>query len=677
MVRLSKFIESISIKAKYFPKDRLAIIYGDEQTTWKQLMTRVNKLANGLKNLGVKKGNKVAFLFYNSPQFLESNLAIQELGAIPVPTNFRYVASEIEFLLNNSDSLIFIFDDTALDEINKILGNIPKVKYLIHSGPKSRTPEGMLNYEELITESKDKLIKVNVDISDTAVIIYTGGTTGRPKGVMLSYDNILSNEEAAVIFLASMLPSVDDLDLPMFAKNEFQRRIYEALPTSISGIPEVFYEKNPQFRDKVIVTEQPAKKGPSIPAMTYAIREGKIKTFIGKPPEGKWHGLLHMSLADQTRDLANLKPMLVSKWGKIKMALRMLKLMLQKRIKVEGEKEVAKALKKALLSRKEDEEIPKTIMIPPLFHLGSYAVFLTAWVFQSAIVVFTKSKHFNPEEILEMIEREKLKQIFLVPTMWKRVLDYLEKNERQFDLSSISVCLSGAALFRGKYKKKLLKYFTNAIILDSLGQSEMSPVATMKIDGDINEVKDRSVGKAIEGVEVKIVDENNNLVPEGTIGELCYKSPAVMQGYYKDEEKTKETIDSDGFLHSGDLGYLKDGEYFIVERKKECINTGGEKVFPVEVEEILSEHPKIDQVAVIGVPDDEWGETIRAVVIPKEGEKMTEQEVTSYVEGKLAGYKKPRSVVFVNQFPISPVGKILRQKIRELYGQPSKAIMED
>ena len=666
MVRLGKFKEAVYIKAKFYPKDRVAIIYGDKQITWKQLNSRINKLANALKKLGIKKGHKVAFLFFNSPQFLEANTAIQELGAIPVPMNFRYVASEMEFLLNNSDSLAFIFDDDALPELQKIRDKIPKVKYLIHDGP--NTPDDMLNYEEIIEAAKDKEIKVNMDIHDIAVIIYTGGTTGRPKGVMLSYDNILYNEESAMAFIASVLPPVEELDLPVFAKNELQRRVLEAAKT-LSGIPEVFFE-DPKMQDKVIVVDSTSERGPSLPVMTYAIREGRIKPFVEKPPEGNYHGLVRMGIAHQTRELANFSPLSYSRRGKFILFFKLLKLLLTGRIKVTGEKEVKKALKHAMRNRPKEEEIDKVMMVPPLFHLASYAMFLISWIFRGSTVVFLKSKRFNAIELLETIEREQLKSLFLVPTMWKRVIDALETSERKFDLSSITLCLSGAAVLRGKYKKKLLQYFPNTILVDAFGQTEMAPVATIRVDGDEKEVQDRCVGALLEGLEMKIVDENNNPVPEGEIGEICYKGDSVMKGYYKDDKKTKEAIDKDGFLHGGDLGYIKNGEVFIVERKKECINTGGEKVFPLEVEEILADHPKINQVCVIGVPDEEWGETVRAVVIPKEGETLSKEEVIQFVEGKIAGYKKPRSVVFAEEFPISPVGKILRSKIREKHGKP-------
>jgi len=516
---------------------------------------------------------------------------------------------------------------------------------------------------------------VDVDINDTAVIIYTGGTTGRPKGVMLSYDNILSNEESAMAFLGGLLPPVDEINGP-FATNELQRRLLESNLT-LYAIPEVFYE-NPQFHDKVIVIEQPVKKGPSLPAMTFAMREDRIKTMVGKPPEHLIDGLVHMSIANQSRDLANLRPYQYSRLGKLIFTFKMMRLMMQKRIRVEAkDPEVKNALKKAIRTKPEEEEILKSLMVPPLFHLASYSVFLISWMFQGNIVVFTKSKKFNPEDILNMIEKEQLKQIFLVPTQWKRMIDFLEVTDKKFDLSSVAICLTGAAVLRGKYKKELLKFFANAVVVDAFGQSEMAPVATIRIDGDPNLIQDRCVGKILEGLEIKVIDEKFNTLNEGQIGELCYRGASVMQGYYKDPEKTSEAIDLDGYLHSGDLGYIKNGEVYIVERKKECINTGAEKVFPLEVEEIISENPQVDQVVVIGVPDEEWGEMVRAVVIPKEGyeNSITANEIIDWCKGKIAGYKKPKSVLFTNKFPMSPVGKVLRAKIREEFGNPEKQII--
>jgi acyl-CoA synthetase (AMP-forming)/AMP-acid ligase II len=215
-------------------------------------------------------------------------------------------------------------------------------------------------------------------------------------------------------------------------------------------------------------------------------------------------------------------------------------------------------------------------------------------------------------------------------------------------------------------KKQIFELFPNAIILDAFGQTEMTPVTSFRIDADPEKIEDRSVGKAI--VEAKIVDEAGKEVSPGETGEILYRSSTIMKGYYKDEEKTKEVME-DGWFRSGDLGYFdENGEIRTVDRKKECINTGGEKVFPLEVEEIIQKHPKVDAVCIIGVPDEEWGNSVRAVVQLIEGEQMDGQEITEFCRGEMAGYNIPRSVVFVDEIPYSPAGKMLRQQVRDLYG---------
>ena len=135
-------------------------------------------------------------------------------------------------------------------------------------------------------------------------------------------------------------------------------------------------------------------------------------------------------------------------------------------------------------------------------------------------------------------------------------------------------------------------------------------------------------------------------------------------------EKTKNTIDENGWLHSGDLGFLRNGNIYTVERIKACINTGSEKVFPLEVEEVILDHPSVLDVCVIGVPDETYGSVVRAVVVLKEGKTATEAEIKEWCVGKMAGYKKPRSIVFAPDFPKSPVGKILRAKVKEEFGKP-------
>jgi acyl-CoA synthetase (AMP-forming)/AMP-acid ligase II len=199
----------------------------------------------------------------------------------------------------------------------------------------------------------------------------------------------------------------------------------------------------------------------------------------------------------------------------------------------------------------------------------------------------------------------------------------------------------------------------------------MSPIVSVKLDGDVETVKDRSVGTMVAGLEYKIVDDEGKEVPDGKIGELCYKSSTIMKEYYKDPEKTKKSMTEDGFFYSGDLAYRgEDGEVYIVDRKKSCINTGGEKVYALEVEECIMDHPKVKNCCVIGVPNDEWGNIVRAIVELHEGETATEEEIQDFCKGKIASFKKPRSVIFTEEFPISPVGKILRGKVQDKFGKP-------
>ena len=189
-----------------------------------------------------------------------------------------------------------------------------------------------------------------------------------------------------------------------------------------------------------------------------------------------------------------------------------------------------------------------------------------------------------------------------------------------------------------------------------------------KADADEGEVKERCIGRPVPGVEVRIVDEQGMDVKRGEVGEIIYRGDVVMKGYFGDPEKTASKV-KDGWFYSGDLGYFGENGYiYAVERKETCIISGGEKIYPLEVEELIGKHPKVDEVCVIGVPDKTWGEAVRAVVKLKEGESATEEEIIGWCTGKISSYKKPKSVVFVESFPVSPVEKVLRAKITEMYG---------
>ncbi len=670
----SPFKEMFDIKADNFPKDRMSVIYGDIRRTWKEEKIRVNKLVYSLKNkFGVKKGDKVAVLFHNRPEFLETNVALQAIGAIPVPVNYRYVKSELEFLLNNSDSVGIIFEGELLDLVIKTKPDTPNVRfYLCSSTPNQEIPSDFSDYEKIIDEGKNKKTKAKVEWDDTCVIIYTGGTTGRPKGVMLSYENMVVNQEATINLLVTLLPSVKDIDYPHFARNEGQRKLLRTLFLFLGQMfTKLFMDPED---DRVIIFELPTKEGAvPVPPLTLKQVEGQVKMFHGRPE--KYDISFKGSLIDEIRDLVNTIPKAYSRKGKIKMFPGLIKKFLFGGIHMEGSLKDRFKIIGSLSAKPSDEAIQVMYLTPPMFHLAAYALFVLNWLMTGAVLVFPKSPSFDPDDTIKQMADNEVTWTFFVPTQWKWICDYLDKERPDFRLESLEVAFSGAALLHAKEKKKILTYFPNALLLDVFGQTEMAPAASVKMDGDASTVKERSVGKVVPNIEIRIVDESGKEMPAGEIGEIYYRGPNVMQGYYGDAQQTAEAIDEEGWLHSGDLGYLKDGELYTIDRKKECINTGGEKVFPLEVEEIILEHPKVQDVCVIGVPDEDWGNTVRAVVIPKKGLKpgidITAEEIMDYCKDKMAGYKKPRSILFAESFPISPVGKVLRAKIREDYGQPA------
>jgi len=665
---VSPFKEAIAIKAKYLPRDRVAIVYGTKEITWYELNERINRLANGLRTLGIKKGDKVAILFHNMPEFVESNVAIQALGAIPVPANYRYVASELEYLLDNSDSMTLIFEEEALPIVEEVRSKVPNVKYFIMQGDNKQ--DGYLDYEEFIANNYSMDVKVREHLSeeDLALLCYTGGTTGRAKGVMLSYHSIQFNQEAVFNFLMRLLPPAEDVALDAFSKNEFERKIESA--AGLFGGFIFDFMSDPALRGLVFVYEAPLKFGPGLPPITMATKEGRLKFFSGKPKH--YDAKLYGHIGDHIRDFVNLMPMKFTINGRMELLPKLVWRFLLGGIKISGNLEVRLNLIRALMKIPKDPKIRGLTMliIPPLFHLASYALFMMQWLYTGSPIVFPASKSFDPTEVLELVQHEKVAFLFLVPTMWKRLLE--QPDIEKYDLSSLKVAVTGAALMQAKQKKLILRYFPNAMVLDAFGQTEMAPVTSIKLSAEEDKVVDRSVGKTLAGIEVRIVDEEGKDVQDGEIGELWYRGPTIMKGYYKDEEKTRMAIDKEGWFHSGDLAYRgPDGEIYTVERKKECINSGGEKIFPLEVEEVILDHPKVDNVCVIGVPDEEWGEAVRAIVVPKkDAAGLTEGEIIEWCKGKIASYKKPRTVIFTDQLPLSPVGKVLRAKIKEEFGKP-------
>lgn len=673
----SPFKEYLDIKARHYPKDRVALVHGDKKITWSELQKRVNRLGNGLRKYGVKKGIKVAFIFWNSPEFLETHLAIQALGAVAVPMNYMYSSKEFEFAIDYCDAIVLIIDQDVMGEIEKIRPKLTKVKAFICKG--NNLPSNWIDYEELIKNSKSRNVKVTGKFSesDEALICFTGGTTGMPKGVVLTYDNFISNLEMTTTFLISFLPPVSEYYDEEYAKNEFQRKIQDVMDAMGLGSTIVKLDFTKEFKGKTVVLITETDKGVKLPPMTITTRktengEDKVKIFCGTRDDIKPNLKMYYKIGEQIRYGAKTIPLTYSRLGRLKMFPRILRRYLFGGIKIEGEKTLRRSIIRGML-HKGAEDIFPSCFLPPFFHSAAYVSGIVAWILFGQPLIFPISKKFDIREILEFIDKKVIQVLMMVPTMWKRLLEYPDL--AKFDLSGLKVAISGGALFKGLYKKLLLESFPNALIIDGFGQTEMSPIISLKLDASSEKVVERSIGHEIDGLKVRIINpETGEDVKDGEIGELLYKSVTVMKEYYKDPEKTKDVF-KDGWFSSGDLGYRdKDtGELFIVERLKECISSGAEKIFPLEIEEVISQHPKVEEVVVIGVPDEEWGSAVRAVVVPKKGlipyQDLTAEEIIEFCRGRMASYKKPKSVVFTEELPVSPVGKVLRAKVREIYSQ--------
>ncbi len=249
------------------------------------------------------------------------------------------------------------------------------------------------------------------------------------------------------------------------------------------------------------------------------------------------------------------------------------------------------------------------------------------------------------------------------------------------DLSSLQVITYGAAPMPLEVIKRAVDGFPGVSFINAFGQTETgSTITTLGPEDHVitgtEEEKEKkltrlsSIGKPMSDVEMKIVNEKGHELPVGQVGEIVARGPRVMTGYWKDEEKTEKTIDKEGWVHTGDMGYMdEDGYFFLAGRTTDMIIRGGENISPEEVEAVLHSHPKIEEVAVIGVPDEEWGEQPRAVVVVKQGETATADEIIEYCRARMSSFKRPRSVIFVNELPRNPMGKVLKRVLREQYGK--------
>ena len=315
----------------------------------------------------------------------------------------------------------------------------------------------------------------------------------------------------------------------------------------------------------------------------------------------------------------------------------------------------------------------KHIMILPLFHIGGWSHFW-AFFYVGASNVIMPQRSFDPAATLQAIQDGKASDIHIVPTHLVGILAL--PNVEEYDLTSLKRMWYAASPMPVQLLREGIARF-GPIFAQVYGQSESGPDITI-LSKESHQVLERSpeeqkvlasCGQPCIWVHARIVDEDNNDVKPHVVGEIVAQSKSIMAGYWRKPDETRNVM-ADGWLHTGDMGYYDEqGFIYIVDRKKDMIITGGENVYPREVEEVLYRHPAVLEAAVIGVPDEKWVERVHAVIVLKEGQEATGDEVINFCKQHLARYKAPRSVDFVTVLPKNPQGKILKREIREKYSQ--------
>jgi len=314
-----------------------------------------------------------------------------------------------------------------------------------------------------------------------------------------------------------------------------------------------------------------------------------------------------------------------------------------------------------LLGEMDFPQDTRWLCVPPLFHAAALGLFLTVVLRGGTTIIV---EQFVPQKIPQMLVDEKISFVFLVPAMWIFLLQVPNINE--YDCSELKIGVSGAAIMPVEVKKQVLEQFPKMMIYDIFGQTEMSPCTTMLKHADAVR-KPGSVGQRIMNVEARVVDYEGNDVKVGDVGEIVYRGPTTLREYYKNPEATEEAM-AGGWFHSGDLVREdEDGYIYVVDRAKDMIISGGENIYAAEVEEVIFSHPKVLEVAIIGTPDQKWGESVKAIVVPKEGENISEEEIIAHCQEKLASYKKPRSVEIIEILPRNAAGKVKKFILKEQY----------
>ena len=503
--------------------EREAVVDGDLRLTYEQFFERCDRWSNALRSLGVKQGDRVAYIAPNTHAMLESFYAVPQIGAVLVPLNYRLIAEDFEYLINHSGARVVCAHSDYIDAVESIRPQLPNVKsFVALEGAK----DGWLDYETLLAEARAESPTELAPIAETDLLTinYTSGTTSKPKGVMITHRNAYMN-------------------------------------------------------------------------------------VVGT--------LIHLPMTVADRYLWTL----------------------------------------------------------PMFHANGWTF---VWTVTAAGGTHICLKKVEPAAVFDKIKQESVTMLCAAPTVLISIAngpDELRRDTRH----GVRVITAGAPPAAATIER--VEGELGWIITHAYGLTETSPFITIcesRPEYEGLSCAERSVVKACQGVELltsgelRVVDEEGNEVPRDgqSLGEIVVRGNVVMKGYYNDPEATSRVM-KDGWFHTGDAAVVHPNAYAeIRDRLKDVIISGGENISSVEVEGVLLRHPAIQEVAIVGLPHERWGEAPHAFVVLRSGARATEEELREFARNKLAHFKAPHGVTFVPELPKTATGKVQKYVLR---GRPAIA----
>jgi len=502
--------------------NKIGVVCDDQRFTYRQFNDRCDRLSDALLTLGVKSGDRVAYLSFNCHRLLEAYYGVPQIGAVLLPLNIRLSPEELTYILNDAAPRVLFFDPEFIPLIEAMRPHLMSAEQFIRLRGSAPAWANSLSYDELVAAAQPREIDFRaIDENSVAELFYTSGTTAHPKGVMLTHRNLY-------------------------------------LHAFYTGI---------------------------------GLRDGDDAVHV---------------------------------------------------------------------------------YTVPLFHVNSWGA--------PHILTLSGGRHvmirkFDPQTVLELVQRERVTRLHLVPTMAIALINH--PDFARYDLSSVREMMMGGAPTNTALIRQVEEKIPSCAARGGYGLTETSPVITIAhekehLASESDEKKLRrkaTAGFVMAGSEIRVVDpEGRDVRPDGCeVGEVIVRSDLVMAGYWRQPEETTRVIRDDWF-YTGDLATVDDEGYLlIVDRVKDMVLSGGENIATAEIERVIYEHPAVLECAVVAVPDDCWGEVAKALVVLREGQPATEEEILDVCRRHLGGFKVPKTVEFMESLPKGGTGKILKKALREKY----------